>query len=60
MATLSSILAWTISWTEQSGGLQSIRSQRVTSEATEYTHTHALIHTHTRTHSYTGVLFLSF
>ena len=29
MATLSSILAWRISWTEESGGLQSMRSQRV-------------------------------
>ena len=30
MATHSSILAWRIPWTEESGGLQSIRSQRVT------------------------------
>ena len=29
MATQSSILAWEISWTEQPGGLQSMRSQRV-------------------------------
>ena len=29
MATLSSILAWRISWTEEHGGLYSIRSQRV-------------------------------
>ena len=29
MATLSSILAWKISWTEESGGLQSMGSQRV-------------------------------
>ena len=29
MATHSSILAWRISWTEESGGLQSIGSQRV-------------------------------
>ena len=29
MATRSSILAWEISWTEESGGLQSTRSQRV-------------------------------
>ena len=28
-ATLSSILAWRIPWTEESGGLQSIGSQRV-------------------------------
>ena len=29
MATLSSIIAWKIPWTEESGGLQSIGSQRV-------------------------------
>ena len=30
MATHSSILAWTISWTEEPGGLQSMGLQRVT------------------------------
>ena len=29
MATHSSILAWRFPWTEELGGLQSIRSQRV-------------------------------
>ena len=29
MATSSSILAWRIPWTEETGGLQSIRLQRV-------------------------------
>ena len=29
MATRSSILAWEIPWTEEPGGLQSMRSQRV-------------------------------
>ena len=29
MATLSSVLAWDIPWTEESGGLQSIGSQSV-------------------------------
>ena len=29
MATHSSILAWKIPWTEEPGGVQSIRSQRV-------------------------------
>ena len=29
MATHSSILAWKISWTEEPGGLQSMRLQRV-------------------------------
>ena len=29
MATHSSILAWRVPWTEEPGGLQSMRSQRV-------------------------------
>ena len=29
MATHSTILAWRIPWTEEAGGLQSMRSQRV-------------------------------
>ena len=29
MVTHSSILAWTIPWTEERGGLQSMRSQKV-------------------------------
>ena len=33
MATHSSILAWKIPWTEESGGLQSIVAQRVGSRA---------------------------
>ena len=32
MATHSSILAWEIPWTEESGGLQSMGSQRVGSD----------------------------
>ena len=38
MATHSSILAWKIPWTEEPGRLQSIGSQRVTTEASEHTH----------------------
>ena len=34
MATHSSILAWRIPWTEEPGGLQSMGSQRDTTEAT--------------------------
>ena len=34
MATQSSILVWRIPWTEEPGGLQSIKSQRDTTEAT--------------------------
>ena len=41
MATLSSILAWRIPWTEETGGLQSIGLHRFnTTEATYHTHTH--------------------
>ena len=40
MATHSSILAWRIPWTEETGRLQSIESQRVdTIEATEHSGT---------------------
>ena len=45
MVTHSSILGWTISWTEEPGGLQFIGWQRHDS-ATEHTHTHT--HTHTQ------------
>ena len=34
LATHSSILAWRIPWTEEPGGLHSMGSQRVTTEAT--------------------------
>ena len=34
VATHSSILAWRIPWTEEPGGLQSMGSQRDTTEAT--------------------------
>ena len=41
MATHSSILAWKIPWTEESGGLQPTGSQRVRRDlATEHHHTH--------------------
>ena len=41
MVTHSSILGWTISWTEEPGGLQFIGWQRHDS-ATEHTHTHKI------------------
>ena len=37
MVTHSSILAWGIPWTGEPGGLQSIRLQSNTTEATEHT-----------------------
>ena len=36
MATCSSILAWRIPWTEEPGGLQSMGSQRDTTERAEH------------------------
>ena len=43
MATHSSVLAWRIPWTEESGGLQSTGSQRVGHDlATEQAHTQML------------------
>ena len=41
MATHSSILAWRIPWTEEPGGLQSMGSQR---DTTERFHFHLVIH----------------
>ena len=40
MATHSSILAWRIPWTEEPGGLQSIRSQRVAHDWSDLAGTH--------------------
>ena len=40
MATLSNILAWRILWTEEPGGLQSMRSHRVGHDWSDLTHTH--------------------
>ena len=45
MATHSSILAWRIPWTEESGGLQSMESQRVGHNyATEHKCIQSFIH----------------
>ena len=47
MATHSIILAWTIPWTEEPGGLQSMGSQRVGRDLVttyRHTHTHILFH----------------
>ena len=43
MATHSSILAWRIPWTEEPGGLQSIRSQRVGHFWSNLVHTHTAV-----------------
>ena len=39
MATHSSILAWRIPWTEEPGGLQSIRSQKSRTQLSTHSHT---------------------
>ena len=51
MATHSSILAWRIPWTEEPGGLQSMRSERVGHDGA------ALTHTHTHTNKLTLVVY---
>ena len=38
MATHSSILAWKILWTEEPGGLQSMRSQRIGHDRVTWAH----------------------
>ena len=40
MTTHSSILAWRSPWTEESGGLQSMGSQRVGHDWSDWAHTH--------------------
>ena len=47
MATHSSLLAQKSPWTEELGGLQSMRSQRIDTTDRAYTHTHTHTHTHT-------------
>ena len=48
MATHSSILAWKIPWTEETGKLQSIVSQRIGHDWVTNIYSHG--HTHTHTH----------
>ena len=51
MATHSSILACTIPWTEDPGGLQSMGLQRVRHDSECCAHALARAHTHTHTHT---------
>ena len=46
IAIHSSILAWRIPWTEETGELQSIRSHRIGHEWNDFAHTHASMHNH--------------
>ena len=50
MAPRSTILAWKIPWTEEPGGLQSMRSQRVVHNWV-CMHAHTCVRTHTQLHS---------
>ena len=55
MATLSSILAWRIPWTEESGGLQTIGTERV-SRNWAHAHTYTLIKINMNTQKYMFIL----
>ena len=46
MATHSSILAWRIPWTEESGGLYSPWGHKDSDTTEQLTHTHTHTHTH--------------
>ena len=52
MATHSCILAWTIPWTEEPGGLQSMGSQRIGHDWSNLAYMHASIHSRQLSHSY--------
>ena len=62
MVTHSSILAWKIPWTEESGGLQSMGPKELdtTEHLTKYIYIyiHTYIHTHTHTHTDTFVTYM--
>ena len=60
MATLSNILAWRIIWSEEPGGLQSMRSHRAGHDWSDLTHTHTHTHTYTHTHTPVYCLLVSF
>ena len=44
MATHASVLGWRIPWTEEPGGLQSMRSQRVGHNRSDLACIHAVFH----------------
>ena len=60
MVTHSSILAWKIPWTEESGGLQSMGPKELdtTEHLTKYIYIYTHTHTHTHTHTYTFVTYI--
>ena len=60
MATCSSILAWKILWTEETGELQFMGLHRVRhNSAAEYTPAHPHTHTHTHTHTHAHTQWMS-
>ena len=46
MAIHSSILGWRIAWTKKPSELQSLGSQRIEHNLSDFAHTHAHTHTH--------------
>ena len=59
MATHSSVLSWTIPWTEEPGGLQSMgvtKESDMTEQISTHTHTHTGTRAHARTHTHSGQL----
>ena len=58
MAPHSSILAWKIPWTEESGGLLPMRLQRVGHDC-GIEHTYARTHTHTSMYLYVSLYMYS-
>ena len=60
MVTHSSILAWKIPWTEESGGLQSMGPKELdtTEHLTKYIYIYIYTHTHTHTHTHIHLLHI--
>ena len=56
MVTHSSILAWKIPWTEESGGLQSMGPKEL--DTTEHLTKYIYIYTHTHTHIYICYMYI--
>ena len=53
MSTHSNVLIWRMPWTEEPGGLQFMKSQRVGHNWVTHTHAHTHTHRHTHTHAHT-------
>ena len=55
MATHSSILAWRVPWTEESGSLDSMESHRVWHDWSNLAQKHIHRYTYTQTHTQSGI-----